>query len=226
FLANMSHELRTPLNAIIGLAEALEIGVFGTMENDQHRRYVADIRQSGHHLLALISDLLDLAKVEAGAMELEREAFALPALIEECLAMMRPIADARSICLRTEGPSETLRLIADRRKIKQVLINILSNAVKYSHAGGDVRVTALLAVDGLRIEVEDRGIGLDETGLDLVFQPFGRLHNRLGAMPEGAGLGLPIAQRFAELHGGEIGIASRLGKGTLVTLRLPPDILA
>ncbi len=225
FLANMSHELRTPLNAIIGLSEALELGVFGAIEDERHRRYLGDIRQSGHHLLALISDILDLAKVEAGTLDINYEVFALSDLIEECLHMMHTISDRQGVALRLDGPVVPVRVNADRRKILQALINILSNAVKYSPGGGTVSLSALLDEEGLHLSVKDQGIGIDESQINRIFQPFGRLNQALSSAVEGAGLGLPIAQRFIDLHGGTIRVSSRVGHGTQVTIDLPLNLV-
>ncbi|WP_425406994.1 sensor histidine kinase [Hwanghaeella sp.] len=221
FLANMSHELRTPLNAIIGLSEALLTGVLGDLSDDKRKNYLKDIHTSGNHLLALISDLLDLAKVEAGKMELEPEEFDLKGLIGECLAMMAPIADGNGITLAPDLPRDELLVMADRRKIKQALLNILSNAVKYSEPGGSVYLSLLHGEERLEMKVRDEGIGIDMDQLDYVFEPFGRLRSTFTAMPEGAGLGLPIARRLMELHGGDITIESNPGVGTTVTLFLP-----
>lgn len=224
FLANMSHELRTPLNAIIGLSEALETGVFGNL-SDKHKGYIHDINISGHHLLALISDLLDLAKVEAGKMDLEPEEFDLVGLIDECLAMMAPIASQSAIAVQRDLPADRMAVLADRRKIKQALLNILSNAVKYSRPEGSVFLKLTQTKDYVIIVVRDEGQGIDMDRLDFVFEPFGRLQSNFTAMPEGAGLGLPIARRLMELHGGDITIESKLGKGTTVTLSLPVHVV-
>ena len=225
FLANMNHELRTPLNAIIGLSEALELGVFGPIEDERHLRYLGDIRQSGHHLLALISDILDLAKVEAGALDINYEVFALSELIEECLHMMQTISERQGVALRLDGPVVPVQVSADRRKILQALINILSNAVKYSPGGGTVSLSALLDEDGLHLSVRDQGIGIEESQITRIFQPFGRLNQALSSAVEGAGLGLPIAQRFIDLHGGTIRVSSRVGAGTRVTIDLPLNLV-
>ena len=224
FLANMSHELRTPLNAIIGLSEALEMGVFGEL-TEKHRTYIHDIHNSGNHLLALISDLLDLAKVEAGKMELECEPFDLNALIGECLTMMSPIAEQNRVALDSKLPSEDLMINADRRKVKQALLNILSNAVKYSNVGGSVLLYLARTQHHLQIKVRDDGIGIDMDQLDYVFEPFGRVQSSFTAMPDGAGLGLPIARRLMELHGGDIAIESNRGDGTTVNLQLPASVI-
>ncbi|RVU36133.1 PAS domain-containing sensor histidine kinase [Hwanghaeella grinnelliae] len=254
FLANMSHELRTPLNAIIGLSEALGHGVFGDLD-EKHKNYIQDIRNSGNHLLALISDLLDLAKVEAGKMEMDWEAFDLNGLISECMAMMSPIAGQKSVMLESDLPpggllipdqlgttadlgtnaalvtnsdvmtTADLMVNADRRKIKQALLNILSNAVKYSDVGGSVRISIARTEQQLEIKIRDNGIGIDKEQLDFVFEPFGRVQSTFTAMPDGAGLGLPIARRLMELHGGDIAIESNPGDGTTVTLQLPSSIL-
>ncbi|MEQ8346988.1 MAG: HAMP domain-containing sensor histidine kinase [Sneathiellaceae bacterium] len=226
FLANISHELRTPLNAVIGIAEALELGIFGPIADERHRQHIANIRQSGHHLLSLIADLLDLAKVEAGAMEVERTTFALAELFADCATMLQPIADRRPASLMFRPPPARLRLLADGRKIKQVMINIVNNAIKFSHPGGTVLVTVDCDGKGLRIHVDDDGIGLDQEKIEIAFQPFSRLDHTLSTPSEGTGLGLPIAQRFVELHGGTLEIAARQGRGTRVTVVLPPDCLA
>lgn len=225
FLAKMSHELRTPLNAIIGLSEALEMGIFGAVANDRHKRYLADIRQSGHHLLSLISDILDLAKVEAGTLEINSGRFDLGALIQECFNMMQPIAESGEIDLRMDSTGVSVEVYADRRKIVQVLINILSNAVKYSRPGGTVRVRTDLDEDGLHISVRDQGIGIDTEQIDRIFEPFGRLNQALASTVEGAGLGLPIAQRFVDLHGGTLRVSSELDRGTTVTIDLPLSLV-
>jgi len=224
FLANMSHELRTPLNAIIGLSEALEMGVFGEL-TEKHRTYIQDIHNSGNHLLALISDLLDLAKVEAGKMELECETFDLNALIGECLTMMSPIAGQNRVTLESDTGPKDLMINADRRKVKQSLLNILSNAVKYSNIGGSVILSLVRTRHHLQIKVRDDGIGIDMDQLDYVFEPFGRVQSSFTAMPDGAGLGLPIARRLMELHGGDIAIESNRGNGTTVTLQLPASVI-
>lgn len=224
FLANMSHELRTPLNAIIGLSDALETGVFGEIENARHRRYLADIRDSGLHLLALISDILDLSKIEAGALDLRCEIFDLAPMIDECLTIILPIAGRNDVEVRMVGTVPDAAIFADRRKIKQALINILSNAVKYSSAGKTVEIAATYDEAGLRLSVRDEGIGIADDQLAFVFQPFGRLEDPTTSA-EGTGLGLPIAQRFVEMHGGTILLKSRPGAGTEVTIVLPPDVL-
>lgn len=224
FLANMSHELRTPLNAIIGLSEALEMGVFGDLA-EKHRTYIQDIHNSGNHLLALISDLLDLAKVEAGKMELESEHFDLIGLIGECLTMMSPIAAQNRVTLESDTGPKDLMIDADRRKIKQALLNILSNAVKYTKADGSILLSLVQTEHRLDIKVQDDGIGIDMDQLDYVFEPFGRVQSSFTAMPDGAGLGLPIARRMMELHGGDISIESNRGDGTTVTLQLPASVI-
>ncbi len=225
FLANMSHELRTPLNAIIGLSEAMEMGVLGDLPNEAQKGYVRDIHTSGIHLLALISDLLDLAKVEAGKMDLDPEDFDLTALIDECLTMMSPIAGQDRIGIQADLPQEGRAIRADRRKIKQALLNILSNAVKYSTPGATVSLTLRLTDTYLEIRVQDDRVGIDMSQLEYVFEPFGRLQSTFTAMPDGAGLGLPIARRLMELHGGDITIESNPGDGTTVTLQLPATVM-
>ncbi|NMM45794.1 hypothetical protein HH303_14960 [Rhodospirillaceae bacterium KN72] len=221
FLANMSHELRTPLNAIIGLSEALISGVFGPIENEKHREYITDIQDSGNHLLALISDLLDLAKVEAGTLDLYDEEFAVADLISDCVNMMLPIAVKASIGLTTQMSGIPCSICADYRKLKQAVLNILANAIKYSPTGTDVQIVTKVDHDSILIRVQDQGIGIDLDDVGRVFEPFGRLAATQRDAPDGAGLGLPIAKRLVELHGGAISIDSARGKGTTVDIRLP-----
>ena len=223
FLANMSHELRTPLNAVIGLSEALISGVFGPIENEKHREYITDIQDSGHHLLSLISDLLDLAKIEAGTLDLNLDEFPVADLISDCTNMMLPIADKASITLTAPPIAVPCRIRGDYRKLKQAVLNIVANAIKYSPADTDVHIVTDVDDDSVVIRVQDRGIGIDIADVGRVFEPFGRLSATLRNAPDGTGLGLPIAKRLVELHGGAISIDSTPGKGTTVNIRLPKD---
>lgn len=224
FLANMSHELRTPLNAIIGLSEALGTGILGSC-NEKDREYLKDIYNAGHHLLALINDLLDLSKVEAGAMELDHQTFHLQTLLQECIHMIKPIADRASVKIETDISATLINLNGDPRKIKQVILNILTNAVKFSHRGHVVQMRASVDPKQIAIEIEDYGIGIEEENLELAFQPFGHLNHNLAVPAKGAGLGLSIAKRLIELHEGTIHLASRIGEGTTVTVMLPAKMI-
>ncbi|MDF1748774.1 MAG: HAMP domain-containing sensor histidine kinase [Alphaproteobacteria bacterium] len=224
FLANMSHELRTPLNAIIGLSDALGTGVLGDC-NEKDRQYLTDIRGAGHHLLSLINDLLDISKVEAGAMGLECQTFHLPTLLQECVHMMEPIADKASVTLITELSGASVELYGDPRKIKQVILNILSNAVKFSYECSDVKMRASITQKQIVIEIEDHGIGIEEENIEHAFKPFGRLNHSLSAPAKGAGLGLSIAKSMIALHHGTITLASHIGEGTTVTITLPTTMI-
>jgi len=225
FLANMSHELRTPLNAIIGFAEALSAGYFGALNNKQGE-YVRDIKESGNHLLLLINDLLDVAKIEAGKFELQPEAIHLADEIEACLRLVTARATEGGVTLETSLPDHLPLYRADRRALKQVLLNLLSNAVKFTLPGG--RVTVSVAhddIDGVRISVADTGIGIAPQDLPKVVLPFGTLARNasLSRRREGTGLGLPLSKSLVEMHGGRLEILSELGRGTIATVRLPPS---
>lgn len=224
FLANMSHELRTPLNAIIGFAEALAAGYFGKLNNKQGE-YVRDIKESGNHLLLLINDLLDVAKIEAGKFELQPEPIHLGEEVQSCLRLVASRAAEGGVVLETKLP-ETLPLYrADRRALKQVVLNLLSNAVKFTLPGG--RVTVSIDhddVDGVNISVADTGIGIAPQDLPKVVLPFGSLarNANLSRRREGTGLGLPLSKSLIEMHGGRLEILSEIGRGTIATVRLPP----
>jgi signal transduction histidine kinase/putative methionine-R-sulfoxide reductase with GAF domain len=219
FLANMSHELRTPLNAIIGFSEVLGERMFGEI-NDKQAEYVADILESGRHLLALINDILDLSKIEAGRMELEPSEFHLPTAIDNTLTLLRERAQRRGIALASDIDTQLGTVRADERKVKQVLLNLLSNALKFTPEGGRVDVRARTR-DGVReISVVDTGVGIAPEDLDAVFEEF----RQVGASKkkaEGTGLGLAISRKFIELHGGRLWVESEPGRGATFTFTLP-----
>ncbi len=221
FLANMSHELRTPLNAILGFSEMIEGQMFGPIDA-KYVDYVHDIHRSGEHLLALINDVLDLAKLEAGKLELHESVIALPALIADCLTLVRGRADAGRVRLRSD-PAPTLpQLRADARAVKQVLLNFLSNAVKFTHQGGAVTVGAALDASGeIVLSVTDTGIGMSTAEVEVALSPFGQVNSQLAQKHEGTGLGLPICKSLMELHGGALAIASTPNDGTTLTARFP-----
>ena len=221
FLTSMSHELRTPLNAILGFSEMLELGVAGPLAERQ-QEYVALIRQSGTHLLEVIGEILDLAKVDAGKLELHEEQGLDPGrLAESCVALVRGHANAASLRLELAITEPIPPMIADPTRLKQILLNLLSNAVKFSPAGGLVRLTLGRAADGrLEFVVADDGPGMTPAEIAIALEPFGQVHRgrRCG---EGTGLGLPLARRLAELHGGSLAIDSQAGCGTRIAVRLP-----
>jgi signal transduction histidine kinase len=224
FLANMSHELRTPLNAVIGFAEMMRDEVFGELGNDRYRSYAADIHGSGSHLLAIINDILDLAKIDAGSMQLREQEIDLVSLCKAALTIVWPRALQAGITIDMSGVPEDCALWADERLLKQALLNLLANAVKFSHPNGKVRITATLAREGsIEIRVVDTGIGMRAEDIPLVLKPFVQIDGSLQRRYEGTGLGLPLTKSIVGIHGGELAIESAPGVGTTVTVRLPAD---
>lgn len=221
FLANMSHELRTPLNAIIGFSDIMRQEILGPMGNDKYREYSGLIRDSGQHLVDLISDLLDMSKIEAGKFVIEAKPFELGALIEECLSMVRVTADNAGVVLDRDLAEELPQLIADRRALKQSLINLLSNAIKFTPAEGHVTVAAHNEGGTLLLQVKDTGVGIPEKDLARIGKPFEQVEGELQRVHKGTGLGLSLVKALAELHGGAMQIDSAVGDGTTVSLRLP-----
>jgi signal transduction histidine kinase len=220
FLANMSHELRTPLNAIIGFSEVLQERMFGEL-NDKQMEYVHDIHASGKHLLSLINDILDLSKIEAGKVELELTRFHLPTSLEGTLTLVRERATRHGIAVSLALDDKLGEIVADERKVRQVLLNLLSNAVKFTPDGGSVEVRAELIDSDARIAVRDTGIGIAPEDQELIFEEFRQVGNDLFRKREGTGLGLTLARKFVELHGGTLGVASEPGKGSTFTFTLP-----
>jgi signal transduction histidine kinase len=219
FLANMSHELRTPLNAIIGFSEVLTEQLFGEL-NDKQLEYQRDILASGQHLLSLINDILDLSKVEAGRMELELGTFSLREALENGLTMLKERAGRHGIVLGLDIAPDLDVIEADERKVKQVVFNLLSNAVKFTPDGGRVALSARSADGEVRVAVSDTGVGIGADDLPYVFEEF-RQVGQATAKAEGTGLGLPLAKRFVELHGGRMWIESQPGVGSTFTFTLP-----
>jgi signal transduction histidine kinase len=219
FLANMSHELRTPLNAIIGFSEVLAEKMFGEI-NDKQAEYLTDILESGRHLLSLINDILDLSKVEAGRMELEPTDFELSAAVESTLVLVRERAHRRGIALQRVVDERVQMINADERKVKQVLLNLLSNGLKFTPEGGQITVRVDLRDGEAEISVTDTGVGIAPEDKDAVFEEF----RQVGAPArkvEGTGLGLAISRKFIELHGGRIWVTSEVGTGSTFTFTLP-----
>jgi signal transduction histidine kinase/CheY-like chemotaxis protein len=220
FLANMSHELRTPLNAIIGFSELLLDPTFGALNEDQ-KGYTSDILSSGRHLLALINDILDLSKIEAGKMRLAREVFEIGPVVEEAMALLRVEAGRKSLRLASRVEDGRLLVEADRSKIKQVMYNLLSNAVKFTPPGGEVTLTAGPAGDDLRIEVIDSGIGIRPEDQERIFEAFTQVDGSLARQYQGTGLGLTLVRRFVEMQGGRVEIWSRPDQGSRFTILIP-----
>ncbi len=222
FLANMSHELRTPLNAIIGFSEVLAEGMFGEI-NEKQTEYLQDILESGRHLLSLINDILDLSKIEAGRMELELSEFHLPGAIDNALILVRERANRRGVKLGSTINERLGMLSGDERKVKQVLLNLLSNALKFTPEGGRIDVRARLDDGMAEISVVDTGIGIAPADQEAVFEEF-RQVGTADKKAEGTGLGLALARKFIELHGGRIWVTSELGTGSTFIFTLPLTI--
>jgi two-component system, NtrC family, sensor kinase len=219
FLANMSHELRTPLNAVIGFSEVLTDRMFGEL-NEKQDEYLKDIHASGQHLLSLINDILDLSKIEAGRMELEWADFHLPQAIDNALVLVRERALRRSITLEQSIDPRLGEIRGDERKVKQVLLNLLSNAIKFTPEGGRIGVRARPADGIVEVTVADTGVGIAPEDQEAIFEEF----RQVGAAEkkaEGTGLGLALARKFIELHGGRIGVVSQVGVGSTFTFTLP-----
>ena len=225
FLANMSHELRTPLNAIIGFSEALERELFGPVGNPRYKEYAVDIHDSGVHLLNLINDILDLSKIEAGHFKLHEDETDLDGIVSSACRIVRHRAQQASICIETSLPKPGLSLVADERALKQILINLVSNAVKFSDDCGVVQVNAQVTGNGLRLSVCDQGVGIAESDIPKALAPFTQLDGTLSRSHEGTGLGLPLAKHLTELHGGKLTIESQPGIGTKVHVDLPASRL-
>jgi len=222
FLANMSHELRTPLNAILGFSEVIEAEAFGAIGNEKYREYVELIHESGKHLLALINDLLDLSKVEAGKQDLLEEEVDMAEVVEACIVLVAERAEKGAVGIAFEASTDLPRLRADKRCMKQIVVNLLSNAVKFTPAGGKVEVRA--SVDSLgssMLIVSDTGIGIAAQDIPKALTPFGQVNSKTRNPNEGTGLGLPLSRSLAELHGGSLDIQSEVGVGTKVTVRFP-----
>ena len=224
FLANMSHELRTPLNAIIGFSSMMCMEARGPLGHAAYKGYAADINQSGSHLLDVINDILDLSKIAAGKFEIDATDVSLPAMIEDCVHMVRMKAEAAGLEMIVDAPPDLRPLHADERMVKRILINLLSNAVKFTDKG-HVCVTAWPAEDGgISLSVEDSGIGIDASELPRLMRPFVQTEGMTARKHEGTGLGLSLVKSMVELHGGDIAMSSELGVGTTVTVRFPGQL--
>ena len=222
FLANMSHELRTPLNAVIGFSEVLLERMFGDL-NAKQEEYLQDIVSSGRHLLSLINDILDLSKIEAGRMDLELTHFSVPLALENALTLIRERATRHGLGVDLAVDPGVGEIVGDERKVKQVLINLLSNAIKFTPEGGRVSVTAHLANGTVEIAISDTGIGIAADDHDAIFEEFRQVGTDYARKREGTGLGLTLARRFVELHGGRLWVKSELGRGSTFTFTLPVE---
>jgi signal transduction histidine kinase len=223
FLANMSHELRTPLNGILGFSEALADGHFGALTPRQ-RGYIRDIHDSGVHLLKIINDILDMSKLDAGRMTLNEEIVDVAGIAESCLRLVRHRTDAAGIVLSVEAPMSLPKLRADELRLRQIVLNLVSNAVKFTPANGRVSLRMEYGQDGaFLLKVSDTGIGMREADIAIALTPFAQVENFLTRKHEGTGLGLPIVSALVELHGGRLDIRSTPGRGTTVTVALPKE---
>lgn len=223
FLATMSHELRTPLNAVIGFSEIIETQLFGS-NPERYRDYGGLIRRSGHHLLAIINDILDIAKLQSGKTELHIEPTSIAGIIDETLRLVQNQAEAANLLLDHEIEGDLPMVRADATRLRQVLLNLLSNAIKFTPGGGRISITAHGIDGGVRIDVSDTGIGIAATDIPRALEPFGQVSNAMTRTHEGTGLGLPLSKSLIELHGAHFGIASALGSGTTVSIIFPVEL--
>ncbi|MDH5749809.1 MAG: ATP-binding protein [Rhodospirillales bacterium] len=222
FLANMSHELRTPLNAVIGFSDALKMGVFGPLANEKQADYLDNIHQSGTHLLDLINDILDVSTIEAGMLELRKENIDISSIAESVLKMVKTRADAREIKLISDIKPDLPKLWVDERRFKQILLNLLSNGIKFSAAGSEVKLVAEnINDDHICLSIIDMGIGMDDQDIDVALRPFDQVDSRLARKYEGTGLGLPLSKSLVEAHGGTLEIISKKGNGTTARVSFP-----
>jgi len=224
FLANMSHELRTPLNAIIGFSDMMMHSLTTTRDMEKFLEYARDINHSGHHLLALINDILDLSKIEAGKLDVNETEIDLHEMAKQCLTIVSPNAEENKLEMILRIPPDMPPLLADERKIKQVCINLLSNAVKFTEPGGRIVVTAGMSREKeIFLRVTDTGIGIAARDIEKALAPFTQIDGALNRHHEGTGLGLPLSKALMELHGGTLILQSELGAGTTVTIHFPRE---
>jgi cell cycle sensor histidine kinase DivJ len=221
FLANMSHELRTPLNAVIGFSEILNRELFGTLGEARYRDYARLIHESGEHLLNVVNGILDMSKIEAGKFNIVKEPFDVAPLVKSCCDIMRHTAEQRSLPLIMDVAPNIPELPADKRACKQMLLNLISNAIKFTDPGGWVRVSARKTGETVELSVADNGIGIAEADLPKLGNPFVQANNSYDRSHDGAGLGLSVVKGLARLHGGRLDLISVLGQGTTATIVLP-----
>jgi PAS domain S-box-containing protein len=222
FLANMSHELRTPLNAVIGFSDLMAREIFGPLGSDKYRIYATDIRASGEHLLELINEVLDHAKAESGHLQINEEVVPIGGLIEFAVRMLAPRAEHAGVAIRSNVSVGVNAVRGDERRLKQILLNLVTNAIKFTPSGGEVAVSAGLAASGeLTIAVKDTGVGIAEEEQAKIFEPFMQAAPAKATASEGTGLGLPLTKRLVELHSGSLELMSNVGIGTTIVVRLP-----
>jgi two-component system cell cycle sensor histidine kinase PleC len=241
FLAAMTHELRTPLNAILGFSEVLQHEMFGPLGNDRYREYAGIIHKSGSHLLSIVNDVLDMAKVEAGKLELYLEPVDLCRIVIDCVRSVEPMVARSRVCVRVDLHDRIGFVQADEKRLRQMLLNLLSNAIKFTHAQGEVGISVFRCGNFIAIAVSDTGIGMKNGDIEKALEPYGQLDNALVRRHEkalepygqldnalvrrhtGTGLGLPLTNQLAMLHGGALRIESAPGAGTTVTIFIPGE---
>jgi two-component system, cell cycle sensor histidine kinase DivJ len=221
FLANMSHELRTPLNAIIGFSEVMTHEMFGPVGSPRYLEYARLINESGGHLLDLINGILDMSKIEAGKFDLTEELFDLDEVMTQAVRFVKLQSDRKGVVLKANVAPETVSIFADKRAVKQILVNLVSNGVKFTPRGGEVRVVAARAAEGVVLAVSDTGVGIGPNDLKRLGRPFEQVEGEHVRSQEGTGLGLALVKALTALHGGEVTIGSTLGEGTTVAVVLP-----
>ena len=220
FLANMSHELRTPLNSVIGFSEVLLEGNSGSL-NEKQTRYLKNISKSGKHLLTIINDILDISKIESGNMHIHKENISVKNLLEDMFSSMQPLAAEKEIVMKVSFGPDLDYIQADKGKIKQVLYNLIGNALKFTEHGGSVTISAKVNGDMAYISVEDTGIGISRKDQEKLFKPFTQIDSSISRKYEGTGLGLALSKELVALHGGKIWVESEPGKGSTFTFTIP-----
>lgn len=221
----MSHELRTPLNAVIGFSDIMSREMFGPLGNDVYRSYATDIHGCGRHLLAIIDEILDYSRIEAGTLKLRETIVDIPQILSTCARLLQERAASAGVGVRIDLPERLPKLYVDEIKLKQALLNLLSNAIKFTRAGGQVTLAARPGSDGegMAIGVTDTGVGMKADDIPIALEPFRQVDDSLARAHEGTGLGLFVAKSLVELHGGTLAIDSEVGQGTRVTVILPVE---
>ncbi len=223
FLASTSHELRTPLNAILGFSEVLAKEMYGPLQNERYREYAQLIHSSGTHVLSLVNDLLDLSKLDAGKLELRVEPVEILKIIIDCVRCVEVQSTRDQIGISVRVYDGVDRLCGDNKRLHQMLLNLLSNALKFTPVGGDISIDVFRRGPDIAISVSDSGIGIKAEDIPKVLEPFGQIESELSRRHQGTGLGLPLTKELAELHGGSLTMESNVDVGTTVTITLPPD---
>jgi len=220
FIVNMSHELRTPLNAVIGFSDLLLSETFGPL-NEKQKRYTENISNGGNHLLSVINSVLDISRLELGKIELYYEKVDISGIIEEVKRVLSPLSSEKNISIEYNIEQGLKNIIVDRVKFKQVLYNLLNNAIKFSFEDGKVNIAVELQEDMVEISVTDEGIGIQEADYERVFQPFVQIDESISKKHGGIGIGLALVKKFVELHGGKVWVKANPGKGSTFTFRIP-----